>query len=48
VKFLGSYPAAGDGAGAKRKAAGKAWQAAQRWIEELRRQVRTDESSGLA
>jgi prephenate dehydratase len=49
VKFLGSYPVAGAGAGAKRKAAGKAWKAAQSWIEELRAQVRADdEASGAA
>jgi prephenate dehydratase len=48
VKFLGSYPATGDGAGAKRQAAGRAWKAAQSWLEQLRAQVRADESSGLA
>lgn len=48
VKFLGSYPAAGAGSGAKRKAAGKAWKAAQSWIEQLRAQVRADEPSGTA
>jgi hypothetical protein len=48
VKFLGSYPAAGDSARAKRKAAGRAWKEAQGWVEELRARVRRDEASGIA
>jgi prephenate dehydratase len=48
VKFLGSYPAAGDSARAKRKAAGRAWKEAQSWVEELRARVRRDEASGIA
>lgn len=40
VKFLGSYPVAGEGGGeAKRKAAGKAWKAATAWVDDLRSQV---------
>jgi len=42
VKFLGSYPVAGYEAGARRKAAGRAWRAASSWIEELRGQVRAE------
>lgn len=41
VKFLGSYPVAGEGEGeARRKAAGKAWKAATAWVDDLRSQVR--------
>ena len=40
VKFLGSYPVAGQEAHAKRTAAGKAWRDANRWVEELRARVR--------
>lgn len=43
VKFLGSYPVAGQEAHAKRTARGKAWRDANRWVEELRAQVRGDE-----
>ncbi|MGH8993447.1 MAG: prephenate dehydratase [Acidimicrobiia bacterium] len=40
VKFLGSYPVAGEGEGeARRKAAGKAWKAATAWVDDLRSQV---------
>ncbi len=39
VKFLGSYPAAGDHAPTRRREADQAWKAADRWIEELRRQI---------
>ena len=46
VKFLGSYPVEGSGAGARRKAAGKAWKAASGWVDQLRSQVRTGESPG--
>jgi prephenate dehydratase len=40
VKFLGSYPVAGQAAHARRTAAGKAWRDASRWVEVLRTQVR--------
>ncbi len=41
VKFLGSYPVAGEGEGeARRKAAGKAWKAATAWVDDLRAQVK--------
>ena len=40
VKFLGSYPVAGEGEGeARRTAAGKAWKEATAWVEDLRSQV---------
>jgi prephenate dehydratase len=45
VKFLGSYPVAGEEeAHAKRTAASKAWRAARAWVDELRAQVRADEA----
>jgi prephenate dehydratase len=41
VKFLGSYPVAGEAEGdARRQAAGKAWKTATAWVDDLRRQVR--------
>ncbi|HET9692711.1 MAG TPA: prephenate dehydratase [Acidimicrobiales bacterium] len=40
LKFLGSYPAAGEHGAARRRDAGAAWQAADRWITALRGQVR--------
>ncbi len=40
VKFLGSYPVAGQEAHARRTAATKAWRDAGRWIDSLRTQVR--------
>jgi prephenate dehydratase len=40
VKFLGSYPVAGQAAHARRTAATKAWRDAGQWIESLRAQVR--------
>jgi prephenate dehydratase len=40
VKFLGSYPVAGQAANARRTAAGKAWRDAAKAVDELRRQVR--------
>src|SRR5581483_6557304 len=40
VRFLGSYPAAGSDAGARRRAAGKAWRAASGWVDDLRSKVR--------
>ena len=43
VRFLGSYPAAGSEAGARRRAAGKAWRAASNWVDDLRTKVRPPE-----
>jgi len=40
VKFLGSYPAAGDHGPAKRRDAEAAWRAADEWVASLRGQVR--------
>lgn len=40
IRFLGSYPAAGESAPARRRDASEAWRAADRWLEELRAQVR--------
>jgi prephenate dehydratase len=40
VKFLGSYPAAGDTGPAIRRDAEAAWQAADKWIDSLRGQIR--------
>src|SRR6478672_4856817 len=42
VKFLGSYPVAGADAHVHRNAATKAWRDAERWVAELRGQVRED------
>jgi prephenate dehydratase len=42
VKFLGSYPVAGQEAHVRRTAAGKAWRDATRWVEELRAEVRPE------
>lgn len=39
VKFLGSYPAAGNGSSAKRLAVSDAWSAATNWMASLRDQV---------
>jgi len=39
VKFLGSYPIAGD-SHEQRKRVGKAWREATRWIEDLRERIR--------
>jgi prephenate dehydratase len=41
VKFLGSYPAAGEHGAAIRREADEAWKAADEWIASLRRQVRS-------
>lgn len=41
VKFLGSYPVAGDQGPARRQAATDAWRAASTWVEDLRSQVRS-------
>jgi prephenate dehydratase len=40
VKFLGSYPVAGQAAHARRTAAGKAWRDAAKAVDALRQQVR--------
>ena len=43
VKFLGSYPVAGEeDAEQVREAAGRAWQDATRWVEELRAKIAPD------
>ena len=39
LKFLGSYPAAGAGAGAARRSASEAWSAAAAWMRELQGRV---------
>lgn len=39
VKFLGSYPAAGEHGPARRRDAEASWRAADAWISELRRQI---------
>ena len=39
VKFLGSYPAAGDHGGDRRRQAGESWQAADEWLAGLRDQM---------
>jgi len=42
VKYLGSYPVAGEeDARARRRAVGKAWRDATRWVDAIRSQVRT-------
>jgi prephenate dehydratase len=40
VKFLGSYPAAGDHGPARRRDAEASWRAADRWIADLRSRIR--------
>ena len=40
VKFLGSYPVAGEAGPARRQAATEAWRSASEWVEALRAQVR--------
>ena len=42
MKFLGSYPVAGDDGHVRRRAATKAWRDASSWIDDLRAQVRDD------
>jgi prephenate dehydratase len=42
VKFLGSYPAAGDHGPAIRRDAEAAWQAADAWIDSLRGQIQSE------
>jgi prephenate dehydratase len=39
LKFLGSYPAAGEHGPARRQRADKAWRAADRWIHDVRSRV---------
>jgi prephenate dehydratase len=39
LKFLGSYPAAGEHGPARRRHADRAWRAADRWIDDLRGHV---------
>jgi hypothetical protein len=36
IKFLGSYPAAGEDGERLRQAATEAWRAADNWVEDLR------------
>ena len=40
LKFLGSYPAAGAHGPARRRDAERAWQAADRWIDDVRAHIR--------
>ncbi len=40
VKFLGSYPLAGEDGHHRRRAVNKAWKTASGWVDELRAQVR--------
>lgn len=40
VKFLGSYPVAGDEGPARRRAVSDAWERADAWIEQVRGQIR--------
>ena len=40
VKFLGSYPAAGDDAVPAREHADARWREADDWVESLRREIR--------
>jgi prephenate dehydratase len=44
LKFLGSYPAAGEHGAARRRTADRAWRAADKWIHELRSQINSGES----
>jgi len=39
IKFLGSYPAAGEHGPARRRDAAKSWRAADRWVGDLRSRV---------
>jgi prephenate dehydratase len=43
VKFLGSYPVAGEDGHVRRRAATKAWRDANTWLEGLRAQVRAED-----
>jgi prephenate dehydratase len=42
LKFLGSYPAAGDHGAGVRRAATEAWRAADRWIDDIRSNIKGD------
>jgi prephenate dehydratase len=44
VKFLGSYPVAGDEGPERRRAATEAWNTASAWVDDLRAQVRREKS----
>jgi prephenate dehydratase len=44
VKFLGSYPVAGDEGHVRRKAATKAWRDANTWLDGLRDQIRAGDA----
>ena len=41
VKFLGSYPVAGEAASQRRRSAGRAWRDAEAWMAGLHDQIRT-------
>ncbi|HEY7107725.1 MAG TPA: prephenate dehydratase [Acidimicrobiia bacterium] len=43
VKFLGSYPVAGDDGHARRQTVTRAWREASKWLDGLRTQIRTPE-----
>jgi prephenate dehydratase len=43
VKFLGSYPVAGDDGHVRRRAASKAWRDASAWLDGLREQIRRED-----
>jgi prephenate dehydratase len=45
VKFLGSYPVAGDDGHVRRRAASRAWRDANEWLDSLRAQVRHGDDS---
>jgi prephenate dehydratase len=45
VKFLGSYPVAGDDGHVRRHAVNKAWRDASKWLDELRGQIRHEDDS---
>ncbi len=46
VKFLGSYPVAGDDGHVRRRAMSKAWRDANKWLDALRDQIRHDIPTG--
>jgi prephenate dehydratase len=45
VKFLGSYPVAGDDGHVRRRAASKAWRDASAWLDGLREQIRREDET---
>ena len=45
VKFLGSYPVAGDDGHVRRKAVTKAWRDASSWLDGLRAQIHNEDAS---